>query len=66
MKNKGLSLVIWAVLLVGLVAAYLIVTSKLASDTDSTDTSADTTYITVNKIDESSIVGISYTNKGVE
>ena len=57
---------IWAVLLVGLVAAYLIVNSKFASDTDSTDTSADTTYITVNQVDESSIVGISYTNKGVE
>ena len=49
-----------------LIAAYFIVSANFASDsaTDTTDTGA--SYVQVNGISQESIVGVSYTNDGVE
>jgi flagellar basal body-associated protein FliL len=64
--KKSLSLVIMAVLLVGLIVVYFVVSAKFADDTEGVTSDTAPSYVTVNSIDQKNITAVSYTNKGVE
>ncbi len=66
MKNKQITMIVMALLLVGLIAAYLAVSSSFPDESESTDTTAEDTYVSVNSIEEDSIVAVSFTNGGAE